>query len=201
VGRVFTAPERDKKGTYLQVWADPKNSEQNTIVGYADPNFKVVENDYVHVVGTVKGKYTGTNAFGTDVTVPTVLASSLKVVDATAAAPPTLATLGPRTSTQAGIHVSVTKVEFAASETRVFMTVRNKSNSSVSVYANSMKAVQQGRQYDPSFSSDYPELSDSVVSGASSSGVVVFPKMSTTGGLALHLRRTLMIRTSAATGR
>jgi hypothetical protein len=187
VGRVFTAPERDKKGTYLQVWADPKSSEQNTIVGYSDPSFKVAEDDYVHVVGTVKGKYTGKNAFGADVTVPTVVASTLKVVDATAAAPPALATLGPRTSIQAGVRVSVTKVEFAASETRVFMTVRNHTNSNVSVYANSMKAVQQGRQFDPSFSSDYPELSSDVVPGASSSGWVVFPKMSPSGGLELHL--------------
>jgi hypothetical protein len=101
-------------------------------------------------------------------------------------------------SSQAVIRVSVTKVEFAASETRVFVSVRNNSTSNVSVYASSMKAVQEGRQFDPSYSSDYPELSSDIVPGASSSGVVVFPKMKPTGAWTCMLKPTSATPTSAA---
>ena len=38
VGQVFVDPERDAKGTYLQVYVDPKNSDWATIVGVKDPN-------------------------------------------------------------------------------------------------------------------------------------------------------------------
>jgi hypothetical protein len=186
VGRVLTTPERDKKGVYLQVWEDPVNSENNTIVGYADPTFKVAENDYVHVTGTAKGEYKAKNALGGEVRAVTVLADSLKVVDALAAGPPALATLGPRRQTQAGITVAIPKVEFAASETRVFVKVTNASGSDATVYDTSMRAVQAGRQYDAGFSTnDYPELSSDLVSGASTAGVVVFPKMKPHGGLKL----------------
>jgi hypothetical protein len=185
VGKVFSAPERDAKGTYLQVWEDAKNSENNVIVGYDDPNFEVKEGDYVRVVGTVKGKFTGKNAFGAELTVPTVIADTLKVVDATAAAPPAVATLGRATSTQAGITITVSKVEFAADETRVFVHVKNGSNASVSIYDSSAKAVQNGRQFDATFSTDYPQLSDDLVAGASTSGVIVLPKMKPSGPLKL----------------
>jgi hypothetical protein len=57
VGRVLTTPERDKDGVYLQVYEDPQNAENNTIVGYPDPSFRVAEDDYVHVTGTVKGTF------------------------------------------------------------------------------------------------------------------------------------------------
>jgi hypothetical protein len=188
VGKVFSAPERDAKGTYLQVWEDAQNSENNVIVGYADPNFAVEEGDYVRVVGTVKGKFTGKNAFGAELTVPTVIADTVKVVGATAAAPPPLAMLGRATGTQAGITITVSKVEFAAGETRVFVHVRNGSNASVSIYDSSAKAVQNGRQYDATFSTaDYPQLSDDLVAGASTSGVIVFPKMKPGGSLKLIL--------------
>jgi hypothetical protein len=187
VGHVFTAPERDKKGVYFQVWADPKNSENNTIVAYAEPRFRVAENDYVHVVGTVTGEFKDKNAFGGEVRGPVVLAETVKVVDATAAAPPALATLGPRTDTQAGVTVLVKKVEFAARETRVYMTVKNASGYGVSVYTSSMKAVQAGNQYDQEFSGDYPDLASDIVSGASTSGVAVFPKMSPHRGLKLFI--------------
>ncbi len=178
VGKVLAAPERDSKGVDLQVWEDPENSEYNTIVAYAQPDFQVSDGDYVKVSGTVKGVFNGKNAFGGSVTAPLVVASRLKVVSALAAAPPALATLKGRSITQAGITVTVEKVEFAASETRVLVRVRNGSSANVSVYGSSAKIVQGGRQVDATFSTaDYPELSSDLLAGASTSGAIVFPKL------------------------
>jgi hypothetical protein len=185
VGKVLVTPERDEKGVYIQVWADPQNSEQNTIVAYGDPSFKVKQDDFVHVTGAVKGVFKGKNAFGAEVTAPTVIAKTLKVVDAVAAAPPAIATLPRQSDRQALVTVVVQKVEFAESETRVFLAVRNRSSYDVSVYSSSMKAVQNGRQVEQTFSVDYPDVPSDIVAGASGSGVVVFPKLNPHGGLTL----------------
>jgi hypothetical protein len=83
VAKVFRV-ERDEDGTYLQVWADSKNSEWNTIVGVTDPKLDVAEDDYVRILGTVKGEYEGENAFGAKLTLPLVLADSVKKADALA---------------------------------------------------------------------------------------------------------------------
>jgi hypothetical protein len=184
-GQVFLAPERDEDGVYMQVYADPQNSEHNTIVGYGEPDFAVAEDDFVHVTGTAEGKYEGENAFGATLTVPIVRAKTIKVVDALAAAPPAVATLPPRSTTKAKITVTVRRVEFAATETRVLLKVTNRSGQDVNVYDSSMKAVQAGQQYEPEFSSDYEELSSELVPGVATSGVVVFPKLNPNAGLKL----------------
>lgn len=187
VGKVFAAPERDDQGIYMQVWADPQDSEWNTIVAFAEPAFQVEDGDYVRVSGSVKGAFHGKNAFGTDLLATTVIADTVQVVDAVAAAPPSLSTYGRATYTQAGVTVTVQKIEVAAAETRVFVTVRNRSAQSVSVYGSSMKLVAGGRQFDPTYSTaDYPDLSSEVVPGAASSGVVVFPKVARTAALKLY---------------
>lgn len=183
VGKVFIVPERDAKGVYLQVWEDARNSNNNTIVMYADPSFQVSDGDYVRVTGTVKGTFKGKNAFGGEVSAPTVIANKVEIVSATAAAPPAINTYGKATFTQSGINVTIRKVEFAASETRVFVKVGNNSGSNATVYSSSLKAVQAGTQFESTYSLDYPQLASDLLSGASTSGVVVFPKMNPNGNL------------------
>lgn len=178
VGRIFQNPERDSDGVYFQMWADPTESDYNTIVAFPDSALVLSNGDYVRVLGEVKGAYEGENAFGASLTAVTVLASSVEVVDATEAAPPALATFGEATFTQAGITLTVTKIEIARDETRVFLTVENESGYDFSFYSSSGRAVQAGQQFDSTYSSaDYPEISSDVVTGASSSGVVVFPAL------------------------
>lgn len=178
VGQVFTAPERDDKGTYIQMWSDPQNSEWNTIVAIPDPNFQVNDQDYVHITGTVKGSYTGKYGFGGDVTAVTVLADHAEVVDATAAAPPaTAVTTVHQTQAQHGVSITVEKVEFAQTETRVFVTVKNDSKQKASFYSFDAKAVQGTQQFDADSNLDYPEVSSDILPGVSSSGIVVFKPM------------------------
>jgi hypothetical protein len=185
VGKVFQI-ERDEDGTYLQVWADPKSSEWNTAVAVADPSLEVAEDDYVRVVGTVKGALKGKNAFGAELTLPTVVADSVTKTDALAAASPAESTLGRSTWSQSGIAITINKVEFASDETRVFVTVVNHSGASFSFYGSSMKAISGGRQVDSDFSlEEYPEFASDIESGARSSGVVTFPTLDSSRALKL----------------
>jgi hypothetical protein len=188
VGQVFQPPERDEGVTYIQMYADPKNLEWNTIVTYQDSGLRLREDDFVHVRGTAAGKVEGENAFGAKLTLPVVTADSIRVVDATAAASPAIRTLPRRQIVQAGITITVQKVEFAEDETRVFLAVKNGSSAQFNFYGSSGKTVQGGRQYESTFSSDdYPELSSEIVPGAFTSGVIVFPKMRPSGGLEVYL--------------
>ncbi len=84
--------------------------------------------------------------------------------------------------------MTINKVEIASTETRVFVTVNNNSAANVNVFPTSMKAVQGGVQHDSTFSiNDYPTLATDVVSGASTSGVVVFPPLTPNAGLKLYV--------------
>jgi hypothetical protein len=161
------------------MWADPKNSEWNTVVGSTDTSLAISENDYVRVIGTVQGKYKGKNALGGEVTAPVVRADSVRQVSGLAAASPASYSLGRATYTQHGITVTVQRVDFAPDETRALLFVRNNSNAGFSLYDSSAKLVVGGRQYDSTFGSgDYPELSSDLAPSARTSGVIVFPPIS-----------------------
>jgi hypothetical protein len=179
VGQVFATVERDAHGTYWQMWADPRNSEWNTSVLYSNPDFRIKDQDYVHVVGFVHDVFEGENAFGGLVTAPVVVATSAEVVDATATAPEALRTVEVHlTQKQHGLAITVSKVEFAAEETRVYVTVENGSGDEATFYSFNAKAVQGSTQYEPeSWGTDYPEVQSDILPGISTSGVIVFEAM------------------------
>ena len=186
VGRVFSV-ERTEDLLGLQVWMDPKNSELNTAVAYRDPNFRVAEDDYVRVKGSVGGKVEGENLLGAKLTIPLVNADTLEIVDATAAAPPAYTTYGPVTSTQGQIRMTVTKIEAAQDETRVYVTVNNKSASDFSFYSSSAKLVANGRSIKSSYSGDYDEPASDVAAHSRTSGVILFEEVPRDAALRLIL--------------
>jgi hypothetical protein len=151
-----------------------RRTEQNTIVGYGDPTFQVAEQDYVRVTGTVHDKFEGENAFGAKLTVPVVNADTLEVVDASAAASAAHTTYGPASFTQGGIRMTVTKIEAASDETRVYVSLRNQSASDFSFYGSSGKLVANGRSIKSSYSGDYDEPASDIPPDSRTSGVILF---------------------------
>lgn len=43
LGVVFSEPERDGDGIYFQMWADPVNSEKNTVVSWLNSDKELIE--------------------------------------------------------------------------------------------------------------------------------------------------------------
>lgn len=178
VGKVFGEIEQVEGQTAWQMWADPKNQEFNMTVLLERPGFTVQDGDYVHVVGTVLGSFEGENLFGGTVSAIAIRAQSAEVVDALAAAPPAMKTVTQRsTQTQHGISITLDKVEFAATETRVFVTVANGSGTEASFFSHSVKAQQGSRQFEPETLTEYPELQSDLLPGSRTSGVLAFPAM------------------------
>lgn len=178
VGKVFTTPEKDDEGVYLQVFADHENSELNTIVFYEDPDFEVNGDDYVKVSSTVKDVFEGENMLGGKVTGPIVVASSLEVVDYATAVAPTLETIEVNQEVdQNGFLVKVEKIEIAKPHTRVHLSVTNNSEDNISFYQSDVKLILDGKQLDEEYvyEANYPELQSDLLPGITTSGVIVFP--------------------------
>lgn len=177
--------EKDSDGLAIQAFYDIKNFDKNVIIYYSDSSLDVGEDDFIAVKGTITGKFSGENAFGGAVTAPMVDADSVEVVDYQTAAAPAKKelTFENQTVDQHGYSVTIDKVEFADSETRVYVTVTNNGSATFSLYGFDAKLVQDGKQMDTqdNFEAEYPEISSDLTVGATTSGIVCFPAIDVSG--------------------
>lgn len=180
-GKVFATPEQDENGIYFQMYADPEDSELNTVVAYADPDFELESGDYVKLTGVVYGEFEGTNAFGSTVTAPQIVASEMEISSYADVVSPALktVTLEDASVTQHGYTVSLTKVEFAEKETRLYFTVENGGKATFNFYSFNVKLVQNGKQYEEetNYDADYPDIQSDLLPGVTSEGIVAFPAL------------------------
>lgn len=179
-GKVFVL-ERDADSVALQMYTNDDYSDGNTIVAVLQANADgVQEDDFVRVDGTVGPAFNGENAFGASLTAPTIKADTVKVITALEAAPPAVATTQVRRSqVQGGVTATLRKVERLERGGRVFLTVRNRSGSEISVYDSNAKFIQGSRQQDPesSFDIELPSLEGDIQSGVTDDAVLVFERM------------------------
>lgn len=184
IGRVFAAPEYGDGVASLQMWADYVNSENNIMVYIVDDAVDVNVDDYVHVVGIVGDVVTGVNAFGAELTVPAVTAFEYEVLSYKDAVAPTLQEyeIG-QSQTQYGYAITVEKIEFAESETRVYVKVDNRGSAIFNLYSFGTIVTQNGKQYgtQDNLEADYPEIQSNLYPGVTTEGVIVFPPMEQQG--------------------
>lgn len=180
-GKVFTNPEKDADGIYFQMWADPKNSDLNTVVAYGNSDFELNSDDYVTVEGKIVEKFEGENSFGGSISAVQIIATKVKISSYIEVVSPTLKEINTDglLNSQNGVDISVNKIEFANNETRVYYTVTNNSGSNYSFYYFNMKLIQNGKQYEPesNWDADYPEVSGDVLNGVTADGIASFPKI------------------------
>ncbi len=186
-GRVFTEPEVDEDLLCFQMWTDPENSEGNTAACAASTIASVASDDYVMIEGTLFDKFEGTNLFGGTLTVPMVLATSVEKTTRSEIIAPALVVIEVNApQTQHGLTVTVGKVEIAAAETRVWVTISNASVEKASAYDFGALLVQGNRQFETKYSFDtgLPELPDAILPGIEASGVILFEPIDASTGQA-----------------
>jgi hypothetical protein len=180
-GSAFSV-ERDGDGVYFQMWQDIKNSENNTIVAYADPEFELSSGDFVKVIGVVKDEFKGTNAFGATITAPAIKAESVEVLSYIDVMAPTLREVVPEPNVidQHGYRVTIDKIEFSKPETRVYVKVENNGADKFSLYSFNSLIIQDGRQYEEqdNWDADYPRVQSSLSAGVTTEGIICFPPLS-----------------------
>ncbi|QYY44720.1 hypothetical protein ACKE5C_18970 (plasmid) [Aneurinibacillus thermoaerophilus] len=178
-GKVFTDVERNADGTFIQAWADPKNSTGNTIISYGDPNLDVKNGDLIHVIGTIRDKFTGQNAFGAEIVAPLIDATSIEKATYTDLYPAIKTIEVNQEQNHKGFVVKVHKVEIAEQETRVYVSVENKRKNDISLFTHKTRIIEGERQLDveDNFEANYPKLQSDIAPGVTSEGVLVFKPM------------------------
>lgn len=179
MGQVFVEPEKEEDGVYLQVYADPENNEKNTIVGIGDPDFEVSTDDYVKVTGVIQDTFEGENAFGGQISAPTVSANNAEVVDYETAISPAIETIEvDEEQDQHGYVVHVDKIEFAENMTRVYLEVSNNTDDEISFYSFNSKLILDNEQLEEDnsfFDTGLPELQSDILPDVETDGVIIFP--------------------------
>lgn len=179
-GKVFTEPEKDDKGTYIQIWGDPENSEKNTLVAIKDPKLNVKTDDYVKVKGVVQDEYNGENALGGKINTPMILADSIEVVDYITAVAPTIKEIQVNKEiNQNGIVITLQKVEIAKNQSRFYVKVKNNTNSNASFYSNSAKIIVGNKQLEEVYmdpkTTGLQEIQSDILPGIETEGVISYP--------------------------
>ena len=160
---------------------DPENGERNTIVACKDTSLKLQDDDYVHISGSVSGKYEGENALGSKITAPAIVADSVEVVTYQGGL---CADAVHRDGADSGadtvrLHGFGRLGGAGGKETRVAVTVTNNGAAAFSIYDSNAKIVQNGKQFEREYNSyaDYPELQSDLMVGASTTGIITFPAL------------------------
>lgn len=138
--------------------------------------------DYISVDAKIDGSYDGQTVMGVDSTWAYLEAESVEKTTYTESFGKASTTweFTDKTVEQNGISVSVTKVEFADEETRIYVTATNNSSDKFSLWSSSAIVIQNGKQYDQTYGNAYEQyenLSSDILPGASTSGVICFDKM------------------------
>lgn len=178
-GKIFLPPKKDGDMWQFQIYTDPKQNEGNTIV-VASTTFEINDGDFVRVRGAIDKKIDYETLMGAKMSAPLIIAGSIEEVAAQDVMAPTENVIEVnQAQDQHGIVITLKKVEFAESETRLYIHVKNNTDKSASVHTFQMKITQGSKQYDEenSFDSGYPELQSDLLPGVESEGVVVFPKL------------------------
>jgi len=186
--KVFTQPEKDDKGVYFQAYEGGDNN--NFAIAYANPNFQVKEDDFIIVIGKVKGKFEGENAFGAKLEIPTIEAGYIEAGTRNGVVAPTeIEVPVNQTNTQHDFTVTLNKIELAKNETRFFVKLKNESKDNISFYTYSSKITQDTKQYEAESSYDTgQELPSEILPGVEAEGIIVFPAIEKTPKqLTIHL--------------
>ena len=79
-----------------------------------------------------------------------------------------------------GYSITIDKIEFYNEETRIYLTIANNGKTLLYVDSDSSVILQEGKQYNTThnYNADYDELPYEIIKGATVSGVVAFPQMS-----------------------
>lgn len=173
-GRVFTEPDKDEKGVYLQIFAT--GDDKNFLVNYSDPSFEVKVDDYVIVTGVVKGVFEGENAFGAKLKAVKIEAGLIeKGSRSETVAPAGVKIPINQTDTQYKFSVTLERVELAKEETRFHFILKNDSDDAVRFYTYDTKLTQGSKQYESEsiYNSD-EKLPSEILPGVKAKGVIVF---------------------------
>ncbi len=189
-GLVAQEPEFDAQGTHFHVSLRYGLREEYMVVD--DPAMvELSAGDAINVRGKIDDTFVGVTNEGQESTVVRVTASSIKPIALEEAAAP--AEVIWKTGSQKEDHdvvIRVGHVEFAAIETRFYLSIDNQSPGPIVVHVFNSTLSQNGKMVELKMekSADYQEIPVDIEPGTKSDGVMVFPTMDSNKPINLMLK-------------
>ncbi len=178
-GRITADPEYNVDGTHLQVFVESGAKEADLIVRL-DGNIEVTQGDYVTIEGALGGRFVGETEDGGSIDMLEIIATSIGSAAAEGVLAPASTVWEPQAKKEeAGVTVSVNKVEFARAETRVYITARNAGEATAVIQVFNSFIKQSDRFFEPQaeLPEGYPEVPVDLSAGAAGAGVIVFRQL------------------------
>lgn len=175
-GKIFNGIKTQDGISQFQIWGDPKNNNGNMIVFTKDPA-SLKEGDFVNIKGTISGKLEGKNAFGATITSVGINSNVIEKLNPMDVLAPTKQKVDVnKINDQNGYSITLQKIEFAESETRAYIQVKNDTKGKINFWSYNTKAIQGNKQFEQAsnYEADYPEVQPELLSGVVSEGVITF---------------------------
>lgn len=191
-GMICAEPQYEGDQVTLEMWNDPENAAKRVVVSLKNPTEQFAANQYVMVDGIVSGEATDAASGESDSTstnsavtvnatiVPRIEAKTVTLSTYKDVVAPTQKEVTFGTSIeQHGYTMTLDTIEFADSETRVYVTFKNNGAATLQLAAFDAELVQNGTSYEQQsyVNSEYQAPQTELASGTETTGVLVFPAM------------------------
>lgn len=178
-GQVFQEIGEDGSNVDFQMYGNTAELADPVLISVpSELATDITEGDYVKITGVVTGSKNVENSTGAKLTVPSIQVETIEKTDYITAVAPAITTIEiDETKTSNGITVTVDKVEFAATETRVYTTVKNGTGENVSLPTlDSVMVGSSSSQYleQINFDTHYPKFDSTLANGNEQSAIIIF---------------------------
>ncbi len=179
--KVFNIIGKTENNNYqYQGWADKNSSKSVLFITNSDR--KIDEGAYVLVSGTVYGMHKSTNAFGAELILPVITNTTVENADAKIFNPTIKTIEVNQEQNQAGLKITLQKIELANDSTRVYIKAENNTGHKASLYVFNSYIVQGQTQYEESnISYNETTIKSDMANGTVQDGVISFAPIKNEG--------------------
>ncbi len=181
---LYNAQETSEGAYFAFRTVSSENSGQELygVAFWSGSSTELYDGRYLSITGTILGEYAYTDSFGYEDRGPAVYVTELSLSSYAEIFAPAIATtsLDLAPITHGECTIDLTRVEFAQTETRFYLTIQNDTDEHLMLYLDQTTADQDNRRYhwQENYEADYTLLYDGVDPGESRELILAFPPMS-----------------------
>ena len=190
-GQIFHQETKENRCFY-QIQTDPVNHTGNTVVYIENENPGFEDGAYIQATGLVEEPAVIKGEKGDEVSTTCLRAAAIDELSYIDAVSPTIAAVDANVTVEdQGCSVTIRNIEFASTETRVYVSVTNGSPHSVLVYDFNSTVTQGGTkfEYQSNMEAGYPSINRELHEGDTVEGILCFPPLNA-ADMQIHLEGT-----------
>lgn len=176
-GQVSDSVEKTENGISFTIYANPSSIKNSAKIYTDNSELNIKDDDYVIVEGIVVESSYGEGFNMDDVVIKADKVTKSNYIDVVE--PTQVKYKIKKTINQNGYKVTLSKVELAKNETRVYLKVKNNGRAKFALHTFNAKIIQGHKQYDQklNYSANYKELPGDIEKGITAKGIITFPRI------------------------